>query len=71
VRGRLTFGIEVKAARRWKPEFGRALREMHDAGLIARCFGVYGGSERLQDGPVCVLPIKEFMRDLAGGQILS
>jgi predicted AAA+ superfamily ATPase len=71
VRGSLTYGIEVKAARRWKPEFGRALREMHDAGLIARCFGVYGGSERLQDGPVCVLPIKEFMRDLAEGQILS
>jgi predicted AAA+ superfamily ATPase len=71
VRGSRTVGIEVKAARKWKPEFARVLRELHDAGLLSRCFGVYGGPERLQDGPVCVLPIKEFMRDLAGGKVLS
>jgi len=71
VRGSLTLGIEVKATRRWKPEFGRALREMHDAGSIAGCLGVYYGSERLQDGPVCVLPIKEFTRDLAEGRVFS
>jgi len=71
VRGRRTVGIEVKASRRWKPEFGRALRELHQLDSLQACLAVYCGSDRLQDGPVTVLPLQEFMRELAGGRILA
>ncbi|MCK4305073.1 MAG: DUF4143 domain-containing protein [Candidatus Eisenbacteria sp.] len=71
VRNRQTVGIEVKASKRWKPEFGRVLRELKDVGSVQKCFAVYCGQERLQDGPVLVLPIKEFMGDLARGRIVA
>lgn len=69
VREGRTVGIEVKGSRRWKPEFGRTLRELHRIGILQACFAVYCGSDRLQDGPVTVLPMREFMREIAGGGI--
>ena len=71
VRGGKHVGIAVKAAQRWQPEFSRVLRELHDGGLLTKCFGVYCGRDRLQDGPILVLPLKEFMRELAAGGVLS
>lgn len=70
VRDRHAVGIEVKASTRWRPEFSRVLRELKELGSIQKCFGVYCGPERLQDGPVSVLPLKEFMIALARGQII-
>jgi predicted AAA+ superfamily ATPase len=69
-RGDHAVGVEVKASARWKPEFARPLRELHEARVLSACFAVYGGRERLQDGPVSVLPLREFMRELAGGLVL-
>ena len=56
---------------RWRPEFARALNELHANGVIRRAFGVYLGDRPLQDGAVRVLPIAAFLRELAGGRVLA
>lgn len=63
-------GIEVKASERWRPEFARALNELHASGMIRRAFGVYLGDRPLQDGAVRVLPIAAFLSELADGRVL-
>ena len=70
-RARAAIGIEVKASERWRPEFARALNELHASGAIRRAFGVYLGDRPLQDGAVRVLPIAAFLRELAGGRVLA
>ncbi|MCK4305836.1 MAG: ATP-binding protein [Candidatus Eisenbacteria sp.] len=70
VRDRHAVGIEVRVNGHWRPEFSRVLKELREFGSIQKCFGVYCGSERLQDGPVTVLPIKEFMAALSRGEII-
>jgi predicted AAA+ superfamily ATPase len=69
-RGRAAVGIEVKASERWRPEFARALNELHANRAIRRAFGVYLGDRPLRDGAVYVLPIAAFLRELAGGRVL-
>ena len=69
-RARTAIGIEVKASERWRPEFARALNELHASGAIRRAFGVYLGDRPLQDGAVRVLPVAAFLRELAGGRVL-
>ena len=63
-------GIEVKASARWRPEFNRALAELHSAGVIATAWGVYLGDQPLQAGPVRVLPLPMFLAELAAGRVL-
>jgi predicted AAA+ superfamily ATPase len=63
-------GIEVKAATRWRPEYARALNEMHDAGIISGAWGVYLGDKRFREGAVDVLPAAEFLRALASGDVM-
>jgi uncharacterized protein len=69
-RGGQAVGIEVKASERWRPEYGRALRELHGAGVTQNCFGVYLGDLPLQDGPIRVLPVHEFLNELSAGEVL-
>lgn len=69
-RAKAAIGIEVKASERWRPEFARALNELHAGGVIRRAFGVYLGDRPLQDGAVRVLPLVPFLRELAGGRVL-
>ncbi|MEW6687800.1 MAG: DUF4143 domain-containing protein [Pseudomonadota bacterium] len=69
-RPKAAIGIEVKASERWRPEFARALNELHERGVIRRAFGVYLGDRPLQDGAVRVLPLAPFLRELAGGRVL-
>jgi predicted AAA+ superfamily ATPase len=69
-RGSRAVGIEVKASGRWRPEFGRALAELHGAGVLSDCVGVYLGERPLQAGSVRVLPLHAFARELASGRIL-
>ena len=71
VRGKRTVGIEVKASPRWRPEYGRPLAELHGAGALTRCYGVYLGEAPLQDGPIRVLPLRAFLRELARGRVLG
>ena len=70
-RAKTAVGIEVKASERWRPEFARALNELHAAGVIGRAFGVYLGDRTLQDGAVRVLPIAAFLRELTLGRVLA
>jgi len=57
-------GIEVKAARRWRPADGTGLRDLHQRGVIRRAIGVYGGARAQKDGPIQVLPVREFLDQL-------
>ena len=70
-RGRTAVGIEVKASERWRPEFSRALKDLHGCGAIRRAFGVYLGERPLRDGAVHVLPLAAFLRELSGGRVLA
>ncbi|MBI3375209.1 MAG: DUF4143 domain-containing protein [Betaproteobacteria bacterium] len=70
-RGKLTVGIEVKASPRWRPEYGRALADLHRAGVVTSCWGVYLGETPLKDGPVRVLPLHAFLGELAAGRVLA
>jgi predicted AAA+ superfamily ATPase len=70
-RGRHAIGIEVKASARWRPEFGRPLADLHRAGVAAGCYGVYLGDRQLRDGPIWVLPLHAFLRELARGRVLA
>jgi hypothetical protein len=46
------------------------VKALAEATKIAKCFAVYGGAERLRDGPLTVLPVIDFMRELASGAVL-
>jgi predicted AAA+ superfamily ATPase len=70
-RGRAVVGIEVKASERWRPEFARALTELHANRAIRRAYGVYLGDRPLRDGAVHVFPIAAFLRELVGGRVLA
>ncbi|MCC6193243.1 MAG: ATP-binding protein [Burkholderiales bacterium] len=70
-RGGLAVGIEVKASARWRSEHGRGLVELHRVGAIASCWGVYLGDSAQRDGPIRILPLHEFLRELAAGRVLS
>jgi hypothetical protein len=69
-RGKRTVGIEVKASSRWRPEFGRALKDLHRLGVLTEGLGVYLGERPMRDGPVRVLPLHAFARELAEGRVL-
>ena len=71
VRGGTAIGIEVKASARWRTEYGRALTELHGSGTVTACFGVYLGAVPLQDGPIRILPLSAFLRELTAGHILT
>jgi predicted AAA+ superfamily ATPase len=64
-------GIEVKASTTWRPEFGASLEEMRAEGSVRRAFGVYLGRTALKRGGVEVLPVAEFVRRLAKGDVLG
>jgi len=63
-------GIEVKASRRWRREDGTALKQMVDEGVVRGGFGVYLGDAPLKDGPIEVLPLRDFLARLAAGKVL-
>jgi predicted AAA+ superfamily ATPase len=67
-RGARAIAIEVKAGKTWRAEYSRGLKSLAEAkkiGSVLRC-----GNDRLKDGPVHVLPVIDFMRELAAGRIL-
>ena len=70
-RAKRAVGVEVKAAERWRPEFGEALKGLIEAGIVQAGFGVYTGAVELRDGPLRVLPIQRFFRILSEGGILG
>lgn len=71
MRGKKAIGFEVKAATVWKKEYSSVLNQRFQEKLLQKCFGIYLGDARLKDHEVHVLPLKEFMRDIALGKILN
>ncbi len=69
-RGKHAVGIEVKASARWRPEYGRPLADLHHGGAATSSYGVYLGDRPLRDGPIRVLPLHAFLRELARGRVL-
>ncbi len=69
-RGGHSIGVEVKASRQWKPEHGRALRELREQKTLTQCHAVYLGDTPQQDGPVSVWPLFAFLDQLSAGRIL-
>jgi len=70
-RGKSVVGVEVKASERWRPEFSRALNELHAGGSVQRAYGAYLGDRPLQDGAARVLPLDAFLRELSAGRVLG
>ncbi|MFN0125901.1 MAG: ATP-binding protein [Verrucomicrobiales bacterium] len=68
-RAKHTIGIEVKASGRWRPEFGGPLKGLLEQGIVQTGFGVYTGTVELKDGPLRVLPLPQFLKRLAKGDI--
>lgn len=64
-------GIEVKASATWRPEFGSALRGLLTDGMVKSGFGIYTGTAELKDGPLRVLPLKRFLKELHAGNVLG
>ncbi len=70
-RAKRAVGIEVKAAERWRSEFGGTLKGLLEEGIVQTGFGVYTGTVELKDGPLRVLPLKQFFRALAQGDLFT
>jgi len=70
-RGDKRVGIEVKASKRWRSEYGSALADLKKEGRITAAFGVYTGGERLKERDLTALPFVEFTRDLTAGKVLA
>jgi predicted AAA+ superfamily ATPase len=69
-RAKRAVGIEVKAARQWRGEFGRALKSLIEDRVVQSGFGVYTGTAELKDGPIRVLPVMTFLKQLVTGRVL-
>ena len=59
------------ATPRWRREDAAALADLLRQKAIARAFGVYLGSETLQQERIRVLPLRAFVEQLAAGKIIG
>jgi len=67
-RGRELIAVEVKAARRWKPEHMKGLRAIEGLRGLTRRIVVYLGSERLRpEAGIEALPLDTFLTELRRG----
>ena len=67
-RGREVIAVEVKASRRWRPEYLAGMRAIGDLSGLQRRIVVYLGDEELRPEPgIEVLPLAHFLRELERG----
>lgn len=67
-RGKRLIAIEVKAARRWRPDLAKGLRAIADLKGVERRIAVYLGTQTLRPEPgIEVLPLPSFLKELASG----
>jgi hypothetical protein len=69
-RAERAIGIEVKAAAHWRREFGGPLKSLIEDRIVQSGFGVYTGTAELKDGPLRVLPLRSFLKELTAGNVL-
>jgi uncharacterized protein len=64
-------GVEIKASKKWKREWERALRDLKSSEKckVKKMIGVYQGEEILQFGDFEVYPIKHFLKVLHSGEL--
>ncbi len=70
-RGGKRIGIEVKAAKEWRREFGSTLVDLRAEKQLTAAVAVYGGGRRLVDRGLPVLPFGDFVRELGAGRVLK
>jgi len=70
-RANRSVAIEVKSGRRWRPHDGTVLKRLLEQGIVRCGWGIYLGGPPLRDGPIAVLPVTDFLRQLGAGNILS
>ncbi len=61
-KGKKYVGLEVKASKKWKPEFNKNLNTLLEGKKIKKAYGIYLGSEKLRFGLIEVFPIKDFLK---------
>lgn len=67
-RGRRYIAIEVKAARRWRPEMAKGLRAIAALNGVERRIAVYQGTQALRPDPgLEVLPVMQFIAEVKAG----
>lgn len=71
VRGDTAVAIEVKAATVWRREYSSALSRALEEKLVSRAYGVYAGRIPLRQGKLRIYPVREFLKHLWAGDILS
>jgi hypothetical protein len=64
-------GIEVKASSRWRREDSGILRQLLDEKVLTAGYLVYAGTDVLRDQRVTVLPLDEFSRRVARGDVFA
>ena len=69
-RGTRTVGIEVKASKRWKSEYGIHLKTLLVDKALTAAYAIYTGREEMRDGDIHILPAGVFFQRLAAGKIL-
>ncbi len=70
-RGTRAIGVEVKASRNWRPEYGAVLKALTDEGRLTAAHGVYTGTSELKDGPLRIWPVRRFFERVAAGDIIG
>jgi len=70
-RAKRAVGIEVKAAATWRSNYGGPLKSLVADGIVESGFGIYTGRMELKDGPLRVLPLEKFLKELVAGNILG
>ena len=70
-RGKRAVGVEVKSSPTWRREFGGPLKSLVADRVVQAGYGVYTGTAELKDGPVRVLPLLRFLKQLASGHVLG
>lgn len=69
VKGKVHFGIEVKASKKWRPEYNSGLETLVEAGKIKKAFGIYLGKEKLKYGALEIWPLQNFLSEMHQGGI--
>ena len=70
-RGKRAVGVDVKSSQTWRREFGGPLKSLLADRVVHAGYGVYTGSAELKDGPLRVLPLLRFFKQLASGHVLG
>ena len=70
-RGEINVGFEIKSSLEWRRNYSTVLKNLLHSKKCNKAYGVYMGEQLLADGPVTVLPIRQFMQRLHNHEILG